>query len=139
MNRFPALGNKGDGITFPGLEVLREITLDGIEIKAVPDAERSFLQLRIGMKGYVLGIDDRMVLRSSILMYLFPLLALLFGAFLGKVIDDAIRLFEADYLSAGVGIAAMLLVFTWLRRHPRLLMAGGDCQPRILRRGRSVD
>lgn len=86
----------------------------------------------------VLGIDDRMVLRSSILMYLLPLLALLFGAFLGKVIDDAMQIFAADYLSAIVGIIAMLLVFAWLRRQPRLLMAGGDCQPRILRRGRAI-
>ena len=86
----------------------------------------------------VLGIDDRMVLRSSILMYLLPLLALLFGAFLGKFIDETVRLFNADYLSAGVGIAAMLLVFIWLHRHPRLLVAEGDCQPRILRRGRAI-
>lgn len=86
----------------------------------------------------VLGIDDRMVLRGSFLMYLLPLLALFFGAFLGKLIDDAVLIFEADYLSAGVGIGAMLLVFIWLHRRPRLLMAGDDCQPRILRRGRVI-
>lgn len=86
----------------------------------------------------VLGIDDSMVLRGSILMYLLPLLALFIGAFVGKAVNEAVRMFEADYLSAVVGIIAMLLVFVTLHRRPRLLLTAGDCQPHILRRGRAI-
>jgi len=84
----------------------------------------------------VLGIDDRVLLRSSILMYLLPLLALMLGAFAGNAINDAVRLSDTDYLSAGTGLLAMLFAFGWLHHRPGLLAASGDCQPRILRRGR---
>lgn len=83
----------------------------------------------------VLGIDDRVLLRSSILMYLFPLLALMLGAFAGDVINDAVRVSDTDYLSAVTGVLAMMFAFGWLHHRPGLLATSGDCQPRILRRG----
>jgi sigma-E factor negative regulatory protein RseC len=82
----------------------------------------------------VLGIDDKVLLRSAVLMYLLPLLALMAGALLGEWVNDVLIRAGSEYLSILTGLLAMVAVLWWLARHTRLLAATGDYQPRILRR-----
>jgi len=82
----------------------------------------------------VLGVDDRILLRSALLMYLLPLLALMTGAFLGEQLNAVFLLVRNEYLSVLGGLSAMIAMLWWLHRHARLLAATGDYQPRILRR-----
>jgi len=82
----------------------------------------------------ILGIDDRVLVRSAVLMYLLPLLALMGGAFLGEVIDNVLLHSDREYLSILTGLLAMVAVLWWLRGYARLLAAMGEFQPRILRR-----
>jgi len=82
----------------------------------------------------VLGIDDRVLVRSALLMYLLPLLALMAGAWLGEIINDGLFYIDNEYLSIMAGLLAMVAVLGWVHRHARLLAATGNYQPRILRR-----
>lgn len=82
----------------------------------------------------VLGIDDRVLVRSAVLMYLLPLLALMAGAWLGEVINGGLFYIDNEYLSIMAGLLAMVAVLGWVHRHARLLAATGNYQPRILRR-----
>lgn len=81
----------------------------------------------------VLGIDDRVLLRSAVLMYLFPLLALMGGAFLGELASNYLLIVDNEYMSLLGGLSAMAGVLFWLRRQTHLLAASGEYQPRILR------
>ena len=82
----------------------------------------------------VLGIDDRVLVRSAVLMYLLPLLALMGGAWLGELINDGFFYIDNEFISVVAGLLAMTAVLWWLRHHARLLAATGNYQPRILRR-----
>ena len=85
----------------------------------------------------VLGIDDRVLVRSAVLMYLLPLLALMAGAWFGEIITEGFTI-DNEYLSIIAGVLAMLGVLMWLHRHVRLLAATGNYQPRILRRCKTI-
>ena len=82
----------------------------------------------------VLGIDDRVLVRSAVLMYLLPLLALMTGAWFGELIAEGLFYIDNEYMSIIAGLLAMLAALVWLHRHARLLAATGQYQPRILRR-----
>jgi sigma-E factor negative regulatory protein RseC len=82
----------------------------------------------------VLGIDDRVLVRSAVLMYLLPLLALMAGALLGEWLSEMLIHSGSEYLSVLMGLSAMIAVLWWLRGYARLLAATGDYQPRIMRR-----
>lgn len=82
----------------------------------------------------VLGIDDRVLMRSALLMYLLPLLALMGGALMGEFINNEFFFIDNEFLSVMAGLSAMMVVLWWLRHHTRLLAATGTYQPRILRR-----
>ena len=86
----------------------------------------------------VLGIDDRVLVRSAVLMYLLPLLALMIGAWFGEIINEGLFSIDNEYLSIIAGILAMLAVLMWLHRHVRQLAATGNYQPRILRRCKTI-
>jgi len=81
-----------------------------------------------------LGIDDRVLLRSAVLMYLLPLLALIAGAVLGELLNTSLSVADEDYLPIITGMSAMTGMLWWLRRHSHVLAATGEYQPRILRR-----
>jgi len=83
----------------------------------------------------ILGIDDRIVLRSALLMYLMPIIALILGAYAGKTMMQDLWLGGSDIISAVSGLLAMMMVFWYLRRQPHLFIRGADTQPHILRRG----
>ncbi len=83
----------------------------------------------------ILGIDDRVMLRGALLMYLLPLLALLFGAFIAKIIAENLLLDGADLISALSGLSAMVLVFVYLRRYNHMLGSKDHYHPHILRLG----
>lgn len=81
----------------------------------------------------ILGIDDRVLLRSAVMMYLLPLFALMAGAFIGEWLNDSFFLADNEYLSLFGGVVAMIAVFYRLRINNKLLANSGDYQPRILR------
>lgn len=51
----------------------------------------------------VLGIDDRVLVRSAVLMYLLPLLALMAGAWFGEIITEGFTI-DNEYLSIIAGV-----------------------------------
>lgn len=81
----------------------------------------------------VLGLDERLLLRGSLMTYLVPLLCLLAAALFAELALQASDLAVAAY--GGLGLGAGLLI---LRSYTLRLTARGHLQPRVLRRATDI-
>lgn len=81
----------------------------------------------------IIGIEDAMLVRSSLAAYLVPLLGLLLGALSGGALGRRLGLGEetGSILCALAGLAATLV---WLRFHSRRTARDRRYQPVVLRR-----
>jgi len=80
----------------------------------------------------VLGIETASLLRASFLLYLFPILALMAGAFAG---NGLAALFAADVSAsaAGAGLLCFVLAVLFMRRRADRMAARKSYRPRIIR------
>ncbi len=81
----------------------------------------------------VIGIEDAMLLRSSLAAYLVPMLGLLLGALCGGALATAFGISHeaGSILCALAGLAAGIV---WLSRHSRSTSHDRRYQPVVLRR-----
>ncbi len=84
------------------------------------------LHLQVG-DSVVIGISESALLRSTLLVYLLPLLLLLVGALLAQ----AMGLGEPFVILGG--LAGFACAWLWVRRQGRRLAASADMQPVVLR------
>ena len=85
----------------------------------------------------VIGIEDAMLLRSSLAAYLVPLLGLLLGAMCGGALASALGISNeaGSILCALAGLAAAIV---WLSYHSRRTSHDRRYQPVVLRRAAHV-
>lgn len=77
----------------------------------------------------VLGLDESLLVRGSVMTYLVPLLCMLLAAI---ITDQFLHTTDLAVAAFGaLGLAAGLLI---LRGYTRQLLLRGDMQPRVLRR-----
>jgi sigma-E factor negative regulatory protein RseC len=77
----------------------------------------------------VVGVDERALMGAAIAAYLVPILALLAGALLGRLLGGDAE--APSLLGASVGL---LLAFVWLRRYSARLGGNPAGRPVVLRR-----
>ncbi len=85
----------------------------------------------------VIGIEDAMLLRSSLAAYLVPLLGLLSGALCGGTLASALDI-PAEAGSILCALAGMAGGIVWLSRHSRRTAHDRRYQPTVLRRAAHV-
>lgn len=77
----------------------------------------------------VIGLDERLLVRGSLMTYLLPLLCMLAAAILAEQVLQA-----ADLVVAAAGILGLSIGLIILRAYTLRLMQRGEIQPRVLRR-----
>lgn len=82
----------------------------------------------------VLGIDETMLVRGSILVYLLPLLGLIAGGLLGQTLSPQLNLSGSELPSILGALAGLGLSFAWLVRRNRHWARQGSFQAEIIRR-----
>ena len=81
----------------------------------------------------VLGIDESALLRSSLAVYLVPLLALLAGGLLGESMTRSLAI-DGEGLTVLVALVAVSISLWWLRRFNRRVATDSRYHAVILRR-----
>lgn len=102
-------------------------------VKAMRLRVRSSLALKAG-DNVVVGIEDKMLVRSSFLVYTLPLLMLLGGAVFGEFMAVNLALDNRDVVTAAGGLLGLAAGFVWVRRFSLTMATDPRYQPRILRR-----
>ncbi len=80
----------------------------------------------------VIGVDERVVIKSSFFVYIVPVLSMIFFAAIGIVIAEDIGL-TSDNSSMILGVFGLLLGFGWLFLYSKKLATEKQYQPIILR------
>lgn len=81
----------------------------------------------------ILGIDDRILVRSSLLLYAMPLLAMLVSGYLGQSLATALSI-SGEWMTILFAVAGLALSFVILRYFIQTLTVNSDYRPRLLRR-----
>lgn len=90
------------------------------------------LGARVGER-VVIGIDDSALIRASLAVYLMPLVWMMFGAFAGQMIGDALQWTHVEGATAASGVLGLFVGLLWLRRHARVSALDRTTQPNLLR------
>lgn len=80
----------------------------------------------------VIGVDERVVIKSSFFVYIVPVLSMIFFASIGVIIAKHIGL-TSDNSSMILGIFGLLLGFGWLFLYSKRLATEKQYQPVLLR------
>ena len=104
-----------------------------IGVKPMRLRVRSALPLKVG-DTVIVGIEDRMLVRSSFLVYALPLLLLLAGALFADFMAANLAVENSDIVTIAGGIGGLMAGFFWLRVFSLRMSTDSRYQPRILRR-----
>jgi len=81
----------------------------------------------------VVGIEDGLLIRTSLAVYLVPLVWMLIGAIGGSMLGERIDSISSESASALFGVAGLAIGFLWLRRYARIAARDPSRQPSLLR------
>ena len=81
----------------------------------------------------VLGLDERLLVRGSMMAYLMPLICMLAAAFFAEIVLQPTDLAVAAFGAFGLGLGLLLLRFYAQRMAQR-----GEMQPKVMRRAQSI-
>ena len=82
----------------------------------------------------VLGLDEGLLVRGSLMAYLMPLLCMLAAAFFAEFVLQSVDLAVAAFGLFGLGTGLLLL-----RAYSYRLAQRGEMQPRVLRRAQGIN
>ncbi len=77
-----------------------------------------------------ISIPEGIVLKMSVFVYLFPIIALMTGAFLGEFIANSLQS-KSSWPAILLGIIFFALAFCVLKVFERKKMSGGDYTPKM--------
>jgi sigma-E factor negative regulatory protein RseC len=80
----------------------------------------------------VVGIEDSLLVRSSLAVYLMPLVWLLLGAIGGGMVAEVLQPAHVDGISALGGLLGLACGFWWLRRYARAAARDSARQPSLI-------
>ncbi|THB72400.1 MAG: hypothetical protein D6B28_05510 [Gammaproteobacteria bacterium] len=80
----------------------------------------------------IVGIDEKIVIKSSFFVYIVPVLSMILFAAIGLVAGDYIGM-ESDAASSILGLVGLLLGFGWLYYYSKKLATEKQYKPVILR------
>lgn len=89
---------------------------------------RNTLDARVGDE-VIVGIEDGLLVRSSVAAYLMPLIWMLLGAIGGGMIAEALQWPAVEGVSAVGGLLGLAAGFASLRRYARISAAAGTGHP----------
>ena len=80
----------------------------------------------------VIGFETGSLLKASFLLYIFPILGLIFGAVIGNEIASAIGL-NREAASLTVGFLFLILAFMFVRQRGNQLAKNNQYRPKVIR------
>lgn len=81
----------------------------------------------------ILGIDDQILVKTSVMTYFIPLLTLMLGGAFGGYMDGRLFVGESEGLTILFGVVGLIVGFSWLRIQTRRLAGDKRYEPQILR------
>ncbi len=79
----------------------------------------------------IVGIDEKIVFKSSFFVYVVPVLSMILFAAVGLLLSDFIGL-KSDLVSSVMGIAGLVLGFVWLYFYSKKLATEKQYKPVLL-------
>lgn len=80
----------------------------------------------------VIGVEEGMLVRTSLAVYAMPLVFLLLGGVGGGMLADALQWSSREGATAVGGVLGLLLGFLWLRRYTRSIALDARHQPSLI-------
>lgn len=80
----------------------------------------------------VVGLDDGMLVRTSLAVYMMPLVWMIIGAIAGTMAAERFDSLSSEAASMLFGVLGLGIGFLWLRRYARAAARDGQRQPRLL-------
>lgn len=80
-----------------------------------------------------ISLPTRSLMKLSLLVYLLPILALILGAYLGRLVGTEVLQSDATVISVACGAAAMAAAFFGLRWFDRRVQVSSRFRPRMTR------
>jgi sigma-E factor negative regulatory protein RseC len=81
----------------------------------------------------VVGIEDGMLVRTSLAVYIVPLVWMLLGAIMGNMLGERLDSISGEVASTLLGVVGLGIGFLWLRRYARRAARDRAAQPILLR------
>ncbi len=80
----------------------------------------------------IIGIDEKIVIKSSFFVYIVPVLSMILFAVIGLLVGDAVGL-DKESASSILGIIGLFLGFAWLYYYSKRLATEKQYKPVLLR------